>query len=267
MFSACSLTPGTIKKVDLCGLQKVIQTISYPQVFSGELKREFYQLKKEECQRNKHFRSESSVDLCGVCNLKLKKDFDEKKNNKDSPEFKAANYKKFRDRLNWSGIEFPSGQEDFKTFSKNNPGIILSVYREQVRGGGDIYIEYRSPPPPENTEVKAVHLVYATRINLEKCELEAHFLSVTRLSQLFGRILRYYNKKTGNPYNKEYDRNVCKVCNELFAFSKDKPLKNQVEKVQKNFLSETPDEHLTRKYSVGGISPENKFTLILLRIT
>ena len=267
MFSACSLTPGTIKKVDLCGLQKVIQTISYPQVFSGELKREFYQLKKEECQRLKHFRSESSVDLCGVCNLKLKKDFDETKSNKVSPEFKAANYKKFRDRLNWSGIEFPSGQEDFKTFSKNNPGIILSVYREQVRGGGDIYIEYRSPPPPENTEVKAVHLVYATRINLEKCELEAHFLSVTRLSQLFGRILRYYNKKTGNPYNKEYDRNVCKVCNELFAFSKDKPLKNQVEKVQKNFLSETPDEHLTRKYSVGGISPENKFTLILLRIT
>ena len=182
----------------------------------------------------------------------MKKDFDGKKN-KGSPEFKAANYKKFKDRLDWTGIEFPSGQEDFKTFSKNNPGIILSVYREQARGGGDLYLEYRSPPPPENTEVKAVNLVYATRINLEKCELEAHFLSVTKLSQLFGKILRYYNSK-GNPYTREYDRNVCKVCNELFAFSNQTPLKNQVEKVRENFLSETPDEHLTKKYSVGGTS-------------
>ena len=234
-------------------------------MFSGELKREFYQLKKEECRRAKHFRSESSVDLCGGCNLKLKKDFDETKSNKVSPEFKAANYKKFRDRLNWSGIEFPSGQEDFKTFSKNNPGIILSVYREQTHSG-DLYLEYRSPPPPENAEVKAIHLVYATRINLEDCELEAHFLSVTKLSYLFGKILKYYDKK-GNPYNSETDRNVCKVCNEIFAFSKDTPLKNQVDKVQKNFLSETPDEQITKKYSVGRVVLQPQILFINLRIT
>ena len=179
----------------------------------------------------------------------MKKDFDEKKN-KDHPLFKAASYKKFRDRLNWSGIEFPSGQEDFKTFSKNNPRIILSVYREQARGGGDLYLEYRSPPPQENVEIKAIHLVYATRINLEECELEAHFLTVTKLSQLFGKILQYKDDK-GNPYTKEYDRNVCKVCNEIFTFTPEGSLKNQVEKVQENFMSETPDERVTKLYSVG----------------
>ena len=179
----------------------------------------------------------------------MKKDFDEKKN-KDHPLFKAASYKKFRDRLNWSGIEFPSGQEDFKTFSKNNPRIILSVYREQARGGGDLYLEYRSPPPPENVEIKAIHLVYATRINLEECELEAHFLTVTKLSQLFGKILQYKDDK-GNPYTKEYDRNVCKVCNEIFTFTPEGSLKNQIEKVQENFMSETPDERVTKLYSVG----------------
>ena len=222
------------------------------QVFSGELKREYYERKKEECHRLKHFRHESSVDLCGVCNLTLKREFDEKKN-KDHPRFKAASFKKFRDRLDWSGVEFPSGQEDFKTFSKNNPGIILSIYREQSRGG-DIYLEYRSPPPPENVEAKAVHLVYATRINLEECELEAHFLSVTNLSHLFGKILQYVDEKTGNPFTRETDRNVCKVCNEIFAFTPwgQGSMKTQVEKVQRNFLSETPNERVTKLYSVSG---------------
>ena len=235
-------------------------------MFSGELKREYYECKKQECHRLKHLRHESSTDLCGVCNLKLKIEFDEKKN-KDHPLFKAASYKKFRDRLNWSGIEFPSGQEDFKTFSKNNPKIILSVYREQSRGGGDLYLEYRSPPPPEDVETKAVHLVYATRINLEECELEAHFLSVTKLSQLFGKILQYKDAK-GNPFTKEYDRNVCKVCNEIFAFAAwgQGSLKNQVEKVQENFLSETPDERVTKLYSVGTKFFTNKILSHLLRI-
>ena len=84
-------------------------------MFSAELKKEFFERKKEECRGLNHFRSGSSVDLCAGCNLNLKKLFDEKKN-KDSPEFKAANYKKFKDRLDWTGVEFPSGQEDFKTF-------------------------------------------------------------------------------------------------------------------------------------------------------
>ena len=104
-----------------------------------------------------------------------------------------------------------TGPEGYDIFSRNNRGVRLHVYREAAEGG-DLFQEYNGRQEGDDEEevdendIKNVHIVLATRINLDEMELESHFLSAVNLSQLCGKVMTYADKQNKKRY---YDKSVC----------------------------------------------------------
>lgn len=93
--------------------------------------------------------------------------------------------------VQWRGIQFPSGLNEFELFSKNNPHICLSVYRA-AEDKGDVYLTFRSELGQlERSKQTMVHIVSVTRLDTEEMELETHFLPVTDLNLFCGFIYEY----------------------------------------------------------------------------
>ena len=54
---------------------------------------------------------------------------------------KVSKIKRFINKCNWKGINFPSGKDDWKKFEKNNVKIALNVFHAKIE---NIYLAYVS---------------------------------------------------------------------------------------------------------------------------
>lgn len=128
--------------------------------------------------------------LCSCCQKVVNSMFEAEAN-------KASTWADQDNHVQWKGIQFPSGLEEFELFSKNNPHICLSVYRA-AEDKGDVYLTFRSELGQlERSRQTMVHIVSVTRLNTELMELETHFLPVTDLN-LFCGLIYEYNAEGGH---------------------------------------------------------------------
>ena len=155
------------------------------QVFGGSLKNNIIARVCSSCP------SKCEPDrLCSCCQKVIDKMF-------KTEAGKASTWSNQTDHIQWAGIQFPSGLEDFELFSKNNPHICLSLY-QAAEDKGDVYLTFRSDLGLlDRSKQTMVHIVSVTRLNTEEMELETHFLPVTDLNAFCGLIYEY-NAQGGN---------------------------------------------------------------------
>ena len=127
---------------------------------------------------------------CSDCLTVIRKTF-------DTEASRASSWSHQSGDINWDGIQFPSGIEDFEMFSRKNPHICISVYRA-AEDKGDVFLTFRSElgDRPRSKQIM-VHIVSITRLNTSIMELETHFLPVTDLNA-FSRHIYEYNAENGN---------------------------------------------------------------------
>ena len=189
----------------------------------------------EHCHHHNH---QKAGPFCLQCSYKCKLELDTKGK-------MASTYNVYKERLDWTDVCFPSGPSDYKVFSKRNPLVKLYVYRQQVQEG-DIYQEYRGGADEAGgIDVRNVHIIFASRVNEEKCELESHFLSVSNLGQLCGKIMNYY----GDIKTKKYsDKAICEECLHMFALNRKEPIARQLKKVHHDFINGTVGDKVSQAY-------------------
>lgn len=131
---------------------------------------------------------------------------------------KASTWAHQDNGVQWKGIQFPAGLEEFELFSKNNPHICLSIYRA-AEDKGEVYLTFRSKLGQlERSKQTMVHIVSVTRLNTEAMELETHFLPVTDLDAFCGFIYEYNaeNGRIKTQYTKGeitfYTSTVIQIC-------------------------------------------------------
>ena len=128
--------------------------------------------------------------LCASCDKAVKKMFQQQASS-------ASAWTAESSEVNWQNVHFPSGVEDFETFTLNNPNLCLSIYRA-TEDKGDVFLFYRSELGDiPRSQQKMIHIVSVTRLNTEMMELETHFLPVTNLDSFCGLIYEY-DSKNGN---------------------------------------------------------------------
>ena len=193
---------------------------------------------QQKCEKERH--SEDG-NLCTFCTKMWEAEVDSKS------QF-ANTFLPWKDQVNWEGLEFPVGAYGYKTFCEKNPNIRLFVYRQIVEAG-DVFQEFKSDAKEGAEDVKNVHLIFTSRINLQLNELESHFLSVINLAKLCAKILNYKNKLTGKESTKKYeDGSVCEKCYRMFTFNQREPIGPQVKRMHKDFVNGNLDEKKSQLY-------------------
>ena len=84
---------------------------------------------------------------------------------------RVSNIKPFINKYNWKGINYPSKRDDWKTFKKKNPTLVLNI----------LY-----------TKDKEIYPAYIPRINLN-CEIQIILLMIPNK----GKEAWHYHKKAG----------------------------------------------------------------------
>lgn len=110
---------------------------------------------------------------------------------------------------------------------------------------GDLYQEFRGNENKGGDEVKNVHIVFTSRVNLDKCELESHFLSTTNLSELCSKVLEYTDKQNKRRY---YDKTVCEHCMRLFSVPKNSAIGEHMKKVKEEFRTGCVDDKVSQLF-------------------
>jgi hypothetical protein len=206
------------------------------QVFYEEFKSSIYNKHLVECQHKDPTRGVST--FCSTCKLHADSEV-------DKAATKASTWIPYFERLDWTKIEFPSGQDEYKRFSLNNPNLCLSVYRV-VDTKGDVYLEYRSDMG-DKVGYKNIHIIFASRINFEEQEIQAHFLSVSNLGKLCGKILQYDSKDKTTDYR--YSEGLaCDHCARTFSWDKKISFKPQMRKTANEFDSGQRDHRESDAY-------------------
>lgn len=132
-------------------------------------------------------------------------------------EKKASTWEGYTNRLNWTGVNFPAGKEEYALFSKLNPDFCLSVYR--TFGEGEIYLDYRSNTGERRKrDMKMIHIIMSSRLESESMEIESHFLPVTSLSHLSAKIFEYNH--SGKKSRSYLDGSACGFCTRHFSWPK-----------------------------------------------
>lgn len=163
-------------------LQHCLKHAVNRQLFSSQLENKVVQQISKICPLNC-----GEGNLCGSCRKAAKKMF-------YADACRASTWSGESGDVNWEGVQFPSGVEDFETFSSNNPNICLSVYRA-TEDKGDVFLFYRSKLGGVARGLqKMVHIVSVTRLNTQEMELETHFLPVTDLNAFCSLIYEYENR-------------------------------------------------------------------------
>ena len=93
--------------------------------------------------------------------------------------------------------------------------------------------------------MKNVHIVFTSRINLEECELESHFLSAHCLPDLCSKVLAYADKQNKKRY---YDKNVCEQCMRLFSIPKNSAVAPHMKNVRKDFEAGVMDNNVSQLF-------------------
>jgi hypothetical protein len=193
------------------------------QVFFEELQSDIYNKHLANCPHKDP--TTGTKTFCSTCKVHADREVDKSVD-------KASTWIPYFDRLNWTKIEFPSGQDEYKRFSLNNPSLCLSVYRV-VDTKGDVYLEYRSDMG-DKIGYKNVHIIFASRINFEEQEIQAHFLSVSNLGKLCGKILQYDSNDKATDYR--YSEGLaCDHCARTFSWDKNISYKPQMRKTAMEF--------------------------------
>ena len=202
-----------------------------------------YRMKKKDdyaaiCKKEDHHSGEG---LCAFCERLWESEVSSKSE-------LARTFLPWKDRVNWAGLEFPVGAYGYKVFSQNNPQIRLFVYRQIVQSG-DVFQEFKSEVREGCQDVKNVHLIFTSRVNMEVNELESHFLSVNNLAKLCAKILNYKDRITGKESKKKYeDGSVCEKCFRLFSFNQSDPIGPQVKRMYVDFVNGNMDEKKSQLY-------------------
>ena len=219
--------------------KKCFQHALLHNLFFNEFRMKTKVIYEERCERESHQVGEG---LCTFCTKLWESEV-------SSKSVFAKTFLPWKDEVNWSGLEFPIGSDSYKTFCHNNPQIRLFIYRQVVQGG-DVFQEFKSGVQEgAEDQVKNVHLIFTSRINLKENELESHFLSVNNLAKLCAKILNYGNKLTGKESKKKYeDGSVCEKCFRLFTFNTGESIGPQVKRMHTDFVNGNTDEKKSQLY-------------------
>ena len=110
---------------------------------------------------------------------------------------------------------------------------------------GDLYQEFRGNEKAGGDEVKNVHIVFTSRINLESMELQSHFLSAYNLSELCSKVLEYTDKQNKKRY---YDKTACEHCMRLFSIPKNSPITPHMKKMKDEFERGMVDDKVSQRF-------------------
>lgn len=219
--------------------QKCFQHAVLHNLFYNEFRMKKHEEHLRRCEAGGHKEEEG---LCTFCSKMWEREV-------SSQSQFAKTFLPYVDRVNWDGLEFPIGAFSYKKFCQNNPEIRLFVYR-QIDQGGDVFQEFRSEVEEGKREsMKNIHLIFTSRVCLEKNELQSHFLSVNNLAHLCAKILNYGGKLTGKASKRKYeDGTVCEQCCRLFTFNTSAPLGPQVKRMHKDFVNGEMGEKKSQLY-------------------
>jgi hypothetical protein len=201
---ALQLTEAEVQADVAIGSRCFLHAINH-QVFLDEMKSTTTDMVHQKCERGC-----GRGNSCLVCSATIGVKIAEK-------EKKASTWEGYSNRLNWTGVSFPAGKEEYALFSKLNPDFCLSVYR--TFGEGEIYLDYRSNTGERRKQdMKKLHIIMTSRLESETMEIESHFLPVTKLSHLSAKILEYNH--SGKKSRSYLDGSACVFCTRHFVWPK-----------------------------------------------
>jgi hypothetical protein len=198
------LTKAEVQADPAMGSRCFLHAINH-QVFLDEMKRSTTNMVHQKCEQGCEIGNS-----CLVCSATIEAKIGEK-------EKKASTWEGYSNRLNWSGIRFPAGREEYALFSKLNPDFCLSVYR--TLGEGEIYLDYRTNTGERRKQdMKMLHIILTSRLESESMEIESHFLPVARLDHLSAKIFKYNH--SGKKTRSYLDGSACDFCTRHFVWPK-----------------------------------------------